>query len=320
MVDANPDSRTYTELCDKAEYLMDVNRHAEAVRLLTDAVRVAPDAARAYIHLAWCHRILKNPSDSLKCVNRAVEAEPESAWAHRVRSLILFWLDKPVAAFEAAAQALNLDIDDVQSIYVYGLTALHAERNAETQSAIERLFLLAPDWYSTHELLGWANFRWKRPREAERAFREALARNPESAELQNIIGELCRESGRVHEGTQFFESSLRLDPTNRQVQQSLRDSQKTLTQNDPFARTTTYESSAGLDFETQLGVRLLFIVGFILVIGSMSLFVFVLGAILLGWLFFFFRVRGYNLLKWPSRNGETPTESKMTSGKFLNLK
>ena len=137
--------------------------------------------------------------------------------------LILLWLDKPVAAYEAAVKAFNLNINDIWSIYVYGLTALHAERDAEAHSAIKLLFQFAPDWYCTHELLGWANFRWKRPREAERAFREALARNPESAELQNIIGELCKESGRIHEGADFFESSLRLDPTNRQVQQKLKD-------------------------------------------------------------------------------------------------
>ncbi len=221
MSDPNSDSRTYAELCDKAQFLMDVNRPAEAIPILMDAVRSAPDRAPAYIHLAWCHRNLKNPADSLKFINRAVEAEPENIWAHCCQSHIFRWLNKPHPAYQAALEAMRLDPEDPLANNVWGFASLDAERDEEAKQAIAVLLRIAPNWFHTYQLQGWANYRWKQFREAEEALRKALVLNPESAEVQNMLGEVCTFLGRIEEGRKLVENAIRMDPGNSAFHWSL---------------------------------------------------------------------------------------------------
>src|SRR5688572_20675032 len=78
----------YFKYIERAEFLIEVGRWREALHELHRHISAYPDSYDAYCQTAICHFRLKEYQLALDMTKKAVEIDPESEWAYRLRSLI----------------------------------------------------------------------------------------------------------------------------------------------------------------------------------------------------------------------------------------
>ena len=73
----------------RAEALREIGRAADAITILSRVVAGSPSNAQALCQLAQCYNATRDHYSMLSAADRAAAANPQSEWAHRLRSLAL---------------------------------------------------------------------------------------------------------------------------------------------------------------------------------------------------------------------------------------
>ncbi len=96
-------------LLQKAEQLADIERWREAVPLLAKVIAKNPQHFHANCLLSLCHYNLKDFPAALEYAERAIAAEPEQEWGHRLRSVALTEQGRKKDALKSAEEAVRLE-------------------------------------------------------------------------------------------------------------------------------------------------------------------------------------------------------------------
>ncbi len=158
----------------------DRERLAEATREAELAVHLAPDDASShYIYaLVMDRRNLKKAA--LAAVEQAIAIDPEGAAFHGVRAQLLGGLNRWKEALDAAETGLSHDPENQQCS---ALRSLALERTGRIEDALgeaNRSISRDPDSSDAHASRGWALLNQGNYKEARIAFREALRLEPGS--------------------------------------------------------------------------------------------------------------------------------------------
>jgi tetratricopeptide (TPR) repeat protein len=93
----------------RVEALIDLGRLDEARRLLVTVLAGDPMAAAALRLLAFCDYQRGDGPAAPEAADRAIAAEPENEWGHRLRAWALLLLGEPDAAMSAALETVRLE-------------------------------------------------------------------------------------------------------------------------------------------------------------------------------------------------------------------
>jgi arylsulfatase A-like enzyme/Flp pilus assembly protein TadD len=186
---------------------------AEAARAAAArAVAVAPQNARARLHLG---NLLKSRGDldaAITEYRRALAAEPESPEARRLLGRALAdkgQTDEAVALLRGASAAQP---ESAQSAVQLGFALARQGKLDDAITHYQRALTLEPGSAEAQAYLGSALANQGKLDEAIAHFELALRARPEHAELHDWMGMALREKGRSDEAFAHFREAASLDP------------------------------------------------------------------------------------------------------------
>jgi tetratricopeptide (TPR) repeat protein len=234
-----------TSLAIRASEEADRGDLSAAIRTLEEAARVAPDWAELKVNLAAVRSqagdyagavraareaLALNPAldgarvnlglAQLKSGDAAAAAETLAPYATRpdappvtlaALGLSLTVLARPADAFEPLARAADAGIDDVDVLYALGRAAFHVDDHARAGRALAALERVAPGSPQASILRGDtldAHHDWAG---AERAYREAIARERDFPRAQYSLGLVLYKQRQYDEAVAAFDRELALN-------------------------------------------------------------------------------------------------------------
>lgn len=200
------------EMLGRARAALELGRPEEGVAFAMRAVALAPGDAGVLCALARLQGASGQLGEQLRTAERAVAADPESEWAHRLRGQALWRIGRFQAAAEALAEAVRLEPTEPRALWGFAWYASMVGRAEEALEVARRSITLYPDdpkcWFG----LGWAAWAVKDWTLAEDALGRARALEPDNSLWHNNLGILYAKRQRISEALPCFERALELDP------------------------------------------------------------------------------------------------------------
>ena len=224
----------------------DAGRVEEACERYRDAVRAAPDYARAHLNLgigleaagaveqaipSYQAALAIDPADPYAAYNfgkllythgRPQEAEPllRQALQNRpafpeaqvVLSRVLEAQGNLGAAAAALEIAMRLRPNDFGALFLYAGVLLKQERLDEAQAALKRALAIEPDNTDANYALASLHIARGKPGDAEALLRTVLKRDPASVEARVRLYEICDARGDLPAAAAELEAVLKLKP------------------------------------------------------------------------------------------------------------
>ncbi len=218
---ANQAFRTHVR---RADQLIGLRRYTEGEREARAAVAVDPGQAEGWLHLGLAlHRQGGRGEEALDVVGKALAHEPESAWAHRLRSGILTQLGRHDEALAAAEGALQITPEHPYAHHRYGACLSNLGRHREAIEALDKALSFDPEDASVYDTkcrvlleLGWLY-------QAVEAAETAVKLDPEAAYLLERLGDCHDRLGEREEAVRAFHRAVKMDPTSGYAKRRLRE-------------------------------------------------------------------------------------------------
>lgn len=207
----------------EAEILMDLGRDSEAETRLRAALQEYPQSSRVLLALAMALHHQGQDDEAEDLAGSATALEPESSHGYLVLSDILLARDKVADAGRAVDECLRLAPHEWTSHYASGRVLLSGKR-PRVRDAYDRARAcveLAPDQPAAHTLVGLCLARLGNQDEAERAYRRALAIDPNHTMAQNNLATLHLNRGRLGSGARMLRQAVSQAPQERTLHRSL---------------------------------------------------------------------------------------------------
>lgn len=168
----------------EAERALRERRFPEAAALLSQLAEMAPENMGYHVHLSWVLEALGRPDDAIAHYRRLLAQHPQLAPAHFNLALLLKRNHQYRDALAAYERAIELGIDNAHQVYS-NLGVLYSEM--------------------------------RRPEDAQRMFRQALAVDDRYLPaLFNLAGSL-EETGQREEAIGLYERILAIEPRHREA-------------------------------------------------------------------------------------------------------
>lgn len=222
---------TRTEL-DRAEFLLEMRRAAEAETTLRGVLAQEPESAAALRLLAQALLEQDRAGVALEAANRSLSLTPDSEHAHRLRALCLSGLIRHPEAVRAAKEALHLAPHSWQAhVVLSGVllawnspgtpNSVRMERAGQAVEQAREGCRLGPHEADTHIALALALTRANRPREADSCYREALSLEPGNPIAMNNLAALHLNRGRLRSSSELLSAGLSADPNEGILRENL---------------------------------------------------------------------------------------------------
>jgi tetratricopeptide (TPR) repeat protein len=214
-VRANPQHRGHVIALTNT--LVVADRYSEAIKLYREMLETARDDAQAWCGLAQSLRHTGAYQDSLTALARAVELEPQSEWAYRLRSLIHWSLGDDQQALDDARSAARFAPPGCEAALAWRFlcsTAIDMERFDEAEEAL--LQAGRHEGGSVRHHVHDADVAWHRsqPERARKAAADAVARDPASVDAMVAQGYAALAASDWKRARTLFTEVRRFEPTN----------------------------------------------------------------------------------------------------------
>src|SRR5215475_6298510 len=114
----------------RAQALLDIGRHNDAIPLLTDALRLNPQAVDTYCYLGLALERAGELDRALSVLDEAVKLAPNSEWPHRLQSIVYKEKGQHAAALEKAREANRLSPDTWETLHTLAEALLSSQQLA----------------------------------------------------------------------------------------------------------------------------------------------------------------------------------------------
>ena len=195
----------------KSETLIAAERFEEAAEMLTRALSAAPNDGYLLCQMSQVLLGLRQTKQATEYAERALAANPENTWAHRLLSLALRQSNRH-ESLKAAKTAVQLGPEDPWSWYVLAGAHMQVFNLKEARVAAERLRNLAPEWEASHQALSLVALKEEKYKEAEEHCRRELELNPNSYEAMNNLGVALLNQKRKREAIETFNRAAKINP------------------------------------------------------------------------------------------------------------
>lgn len=193
-----------------------VRRHAgrlaEAIALLREAMRLAPDQPHHASNLISALCAANLAEDALAVAEPAVARHPAAAVLVLNRGIALHQLNRRDRAAEDFRRAATLQPDLLPAQYYLGCALEELGELAGAEAALRRTVALDPNHAEAHNHLGRVLHVAQRWDEAVACFERAARLAPTSAAISNNLGSALMQLGRPGEALAAFERAAALAP------------------------------------------------------------------------------------------------------------
>jgi tetratricopeptide (TPR) repeat protein len=188
------------------------NSLSPAIANLLEAIKLSPHYADLHYHLGSAYLNQNEPKKALEALERALEINPGYARARLHRGIALYLMDRRSEAFENVEAAVSLDgtlnrdfLQQARDTDTMGdtVTVVRLLKKMGETETDEALF---------HARLALDLFRRGMLEEAAEEYRQALAVNPNYADLHNQLGVTLYAAGRDEEAITEFVAALAINP------------------------------------------------------------------------------------------------------------
>ena len=190
----------------------DAGYYDDAASAYDDYLRLRPedDAARRD-RARVCGQTETRREEARKELEWYLAKHPEDPLGHYAFAQV-FWHEEPDNALEHLTEAARLDPDSVAIRYSRAWMLQRAGRMAESLPDLEAARRLDPHNARVLDLIGLAYLALDQPERAEKAFREAQARDPEEPEFVLHLGRALMALVREQEAQVWLEKYRRIRP------------------------------------------------------------------------------------------------------------
>jgi adenylate cyclase len=216
--------QAYLKVLEGDGYRYQFNREANAVskRLLQESVRLDPNYATAYIHLALtlAEEVLLGASESpaetlssgMKMAQKAIELDDSSAEAHAALSLILLMMRQHDKAIDVGERAVKLGPNCTMALYYLAMSLNYSSRNEEALPLARQAIRLNPFHPVPYFQLGLACRETGRYEEGIAALKKCLQIAPNDVIANAVLVALYMYAGREDEARAAVAEIHRIDP------------------------------------------------------------------------------------------------------------
>jgi tetratricopeptide (TPR) repeat protein len=216
------EQQTADVLMERAKALVGIRRWNEALKLLGQALAIAPDSSDILCNISYIKLALGEYQQSLANAERAVHYEPANEWAHRLRSHALLHLGKKSDALRAAEEAVRVAPDMSETLICLANAQIANHLLDQALKSGLRAREIAPESHETHEVLASVGIELSYWSEAEKHLRTALSLNPTSYSALNDLGLCLYRQDRNAEAWEFFMRAARINPTDETAHRNLK--------------------------------------------------------------------------------------------------
>jgi tetratricopeptide (TPR) repeat protein len=209
-------------LINRAQALIDIRRYQEALKLLRQALVIAPDNSDILCHVSYVKLQIGEFEQALSDADRAVQSQPRNEWGHRLRSFALLRLGKKSDALGAAEEAVRLAPQSPQTFYSLADSQIANQMLSEARQSALRAREMAPESPESHEILASVEIGHKSWGEAEKHLRKALSLRPTSYNALNDLGVCLLRQGREREALEMFRQAARANPAGEDARDNLK--------------------------------------------------------------------------------------------------
>lgn len=178
--------------------LWHLDREKEALGVIQQAIRVAPNESEYHAFKAILVGTTHNVDFAMGAANEAIRLDPSSAFAWYVRAQLHLDAKKLPKAEADARAALERDPDHSGAANVLSHALRLQGRIAENTGQIAGMLARDPENDSTHAAAGWNALHAGKYPEAQNHFREALRLNPESEFARTGLIESFKARSRLY--------------------------------------------------------------------------------------------------------------------------
>ncbi|MBL9094515.1 MAG: tetratricopeptide repeat protein [Planctomycetaceae bacterium] len=198
---------------ERGRRLLEVNRPAQAVEALRDALTQDPNDAETHALLSLAYQHLERSKEAVEAAETAIGIAPEYAYAH----YLLAWSRQKCGQHEQAKRAIReaLRILPNDADFYVCLAQIHCSQ-CDWRQAVDAAsagLAVDPGHAGCHSLRSVALLNLDRLREAERSADAAIAAAPNDAMAHAVRGRNALVRGDVADAEDAYREALRLAPT-----------------------------------------------------------------------------------------------------------
>lgn len=206
---------------ERARALCELARFDDAAPLLRRAVAAEPQNADAWCLLAQAELGRRHDEDALQAAGTALSLAPDDEWPHRLTSIALERLGRHEESLAMARAATRVAPYAWRAFVRLAHAAVRSGGRSgrnEALAAARQAVMLAPHEAEPHLALGAVARARKRYKEAESAFRTALAIDPQHSAAHNELARLHLRKSRfagaasLAEAAGGFTNAVRANP------------------------------------------------------------------------------------------------------------
>jgi len=200
----------------RAEALREIGRAADAIAILSRVVSESPANAQALCQLAQCYNATRDHYSMLTAADRAAAANPQSEWAHRLRSLALHNRGRHPEAVAAARRSIELAPNAWRPHMILADAVLVSPHAADKRIAYEaalRALQIAPQAADAHVTMGRVLLNIGEHGHARAYFTNALALDPTNAAAHTNLAVTQLRSGKIVAAGRGFGAVAAANPT-----------------------------------------------------------------------------------------------------------
>jgi Flp pilus assembly protein TadD len=207
--------------CSLANALTAAGRFDQALAACREALRLRPGFAEAHASLGNLSRARGRMADAEAAFREVLRLQPGNAEAHNNLGNVLRGQGRLDEAEACYRRALELRPADAVPLANIGAVLLLANRLDEAEHCLRPAVRLRPDLAPAHASLGELFLRRGRAEEAEACCRTALRLDPSCAEAQKSLAGALRLQGRLDEAEAGYRAAARLNPEDAELHAGL---------------------------------------------------------------------------------------------------
>lgn len=211
-----------TAALSRIERLIEIGRYAAAKDELIRHLATEPDSPEALCWLARCELGLGRPDRAEQAAQAALVMTPDSEWALQLLALAAGEVGHVAEALSAAQRAVHIAPNLWSTHQILAQTLLlDPQQRSQAYDAALRAVELAPTEPAAHITVGLAAEGIRRRDLARQAYEEALRHDPNDPIALNNLAVLDLGARRTESAAQRLIGALRLDPNAALMQRNL---------------------------------------------------------------------------------------------------
>ena len=190
-----------------------LNRPSEAEAVYHEALRLAPDHARAWLNLGDLLRRQRRLPEAAEAARRALAVDPRPVTQHKGRvdlAQVMLETGHPEQALAVLGEALEIR-DGAEIRYALGSACYQLERYDEEVAHLEQAVRLDPSFAPAWRNLGAVQLLRGDLAASERALTRAASLEPASPTVHRHLGALYQRTGRQKLARESYERARRLE-------------------------------------------------------------------------------------------------------------